>query len=119
MENQAFLREGVYLTLTSNIALAAIQEASLRGQIAATQRIITLQTQLLGILRQQNERGQIALPDVLSQETALAQAKLLLPPLEKAPRKKQDRKLAVSERALKDLDLWLENTSRTFSNTSV
>jgi methylenetetrahydrofolate--tRNA-(uracil-5-)-methyltransferase len=42
----------------------------------------------------------------------------LLPPLAKAPRKKQDRKLAVSERALKDLDLWLENTSRTFSNTS-
>jgi methylenetetrahydrofolate--tRNA-(uracil-5-)-methyltransferase len=42
----------------------------------------------------------------------------LLPPLEKAPRKKQDRKLAVSERALRDLDLWLENTSRTFSNTS-
>ena len=33
-------------------------------------------------------------------------------------RKKQDRKMAVSERALKDLDLWLESTSRNFSNTS-
>ncbi len=43
----------------------------------------------------------------------------LLPPLDKAPRKKQDRKIAVSERALKDLDLWLESTSKTFSNTSV
>jgi methylenetetrahydrofolate--tRNA-(uracil-5-)-methyltransferase len=42
----------------------------------------------------------------------------LLPPLEKAPRKKQDRKIAVSERALKDLDLWLESTSKRFSNTS-
>jgi methylenetetrahydrofolate--tRNA-(uracil-5-)-methyltransferase len=42
----------------------------------------------------------------------------LLPALEKAPRKKQDRKMAVSERALKDLDLWLESTSRNFSNTS-
>jgi methylenetetrahydrofolate--tRNA-(uracil-5-)-methyltransferase len=42
----------------------------------------------------------------------------LLPPLEKAPRKKQDRKTAASERALKDLDLWLESTSRNFSNTS-
>jgi methylenetetrahydrofolate--tRNA-(uracil-5-)-methyltransferase len=42
----------------------------------------------------------------------------LLPPLDKAPHKKQDRKVAVSERALKDLDSWLENTSRTFSNIS-
>jgi outer membrane protein TolC len=32
-EAQAFQREGVYLTLTANIALAAIQEASLRAQV--------------------------------------------------------------------------------------
>jgi NodT family efflux transporter outer membrane factor (OMF) lipoprotein len=38
---------------------------------------------LLQVLRQQYDRGQIALPDVVLQETALAQAKLLLPPLEK------------------------------------
>ncbi len=82
-EAQAFQREAVYLTLSSNIALAAIQEASLRGQIAATRRLIDIQTQLLGILRRQNERGQIALPDVVAQETAAAQARLLLPPLEK------------------------------------
>lgn len=78
-----FEREAVYLTLTSNIALAAINEASLRGQIAATQRIIRLQTDMLGILRKQADAGQIALPDVAQQETALAQAQLLLPPLEK------------------------------------
>jgi methylenetetrahydrofolate--tRNA-(uracil-5-)-methyltransferase len=42
----------------------------------------------------------------------------LLPPLERAPRKKQDRNRAVSERALKDLDLWSESTSKSFSNTS-
>ena len=83
-EAQAFQREAVYLTLSSNIALAAIQEASLRGQIAATRRLIEIQTQLLDILRRQNERGQIALPDVVAQETAVAQARLLLPPLEKA-----------------------------------
>jgi NodT family efflux transporter outer membrane factor (OMF) lipoprotein len=82
-EAQAFQREGVYLTLTSNIALAAIQEASLRGQIAATQRLISLQTQLLATLQRQNNLGQIALPEVVQQETALAQTKLLLPPLQK------------------------------------
>ena len=79
----AFQREAVYITLASNIALAAIQEASLRGQIAATRRLIEIQTQLLDILRRQNDRGQIALPDVVAQETAVAQARLLLPPLEK------------------------------------
>src|SRR5204862_151053 len=46
-EAQAFQREAVYLTLSSNIALEAIQEASLRGQIAATRRLIDIQTQLL------------------------------------------------------------------------
>ena len=83
-ESQAYQYESVYITLASNIALAAIQEASLRGQIAATRRLITLQTQLLEILRRQNAAGQIALPDVVAQETAVAQARLLLPPLEKA-----------------------------------
>jgi NodT family efflux transporter outer membrane factor (OMF) lipoprotein len=38
---------------------------------------------LLDILRRQNDRGQIALPDVVAQETAAAQARLLLPPLER------------------------------------
>src|SRR5436190_46282 len=82
-ESQAFQREGIYLTLSANIALAAIQEASLRGQIAATRRLIDLQLQSLNVLKLQNDRGQIALPDVVVQETAVAQARLLLPTPEK------------------------------------
>jgi NodT family efflux transporter outer membrane factor (OMF) lipoprotein len=82
-ENQAFQREAIYLTLTANIALAAIQEASLRGQIQATRRAIDVQTQLLTIMKRQQAAGQIALPDVVAQETAVAQAQLLLPPLER------------------------------------
>jgi NodT family efflux transporter outer membrane factor (OMF) lipoprotein len=89
-EAQAFQREAVYLTLTANIALAAIQEASLRGQIAATQKVIDLATRLLTILRRQYDLGQIALIDVVTQETALAQAKLLLPPLQKALGQQRD-----------------------------
>jgi NodT family efflux transporter outer membrane factor (OMF) lipoprotein len=87
---QTFQREAVYLTLTSNIALAAIQEASLRGQIAATNRIIRIQSDLLGILQRQYDRGQIAQPDVVAQETQLAQAKLLLPPLQKQLAQQRD-----------------------------
>lgn len=82
-EALAFQGEAVFVTLSANIALAAIQEASLRGQIEATRRLIEIQTQSLNILKLQNERGQIALPDVVAQETAVAQARLLLPTLEK------------------------------------
>jgi NodT family efflux transporter outer membrane factor (OMF) lipoprotein len=89
-EAQAFQREAVYITLTANIANAAIQEASLRGQIAATRRVIALAERLLEILRRQHELGQTALTDVATQETALAQARLLLPPLERQLAQQQD-----------------------------
>jgi methylenetetrahydrofolate--tRNA-(uracil-5-)-methyltransferase len=42
----------------------------------------------------------------------------LIPALEQRVKSKKDRNIAISERALKDLDAWLENTSRPFSNTS-
>ncbi|MDH7796688.1 MULTISPECIES: efflux transporter outer membrane subunit [unclassified Beijerinckia] len=80
----AFQREAAFLSLTANIASAAVLEASLRGQIATTTRLIKGQDQLLGILRRQHDAGQIALTDVAAQETAVAQARLLLPPLERA-----------------------------------
>ena len=75
VDSTAFQREGVYLTLASNVALAAIEEARIRGQIDATNRVISLQTQLLSILRRQFEIGHIALSDVMTQETALAQSR--------------------------------------------
>ena len=39
-EYQQFQLEATYLTLTANVVTAAIQEASLRGQIAATLKLI-------------------------------------------------------------------------------
>jgi methylenetetrahydrofolate--tRNA-(uracil-5-)-methyltransferase len=42
----------------------------------------------------------------------------LIPPLETRVRSKKDRNTAISERALKDLDDWLESTSKRFSNIS-
>lgn len=83
VEVAEFQREAAVLTLTSSLAQAAIQQASFEGQIEATRRLITVQTELLQILRRQQAAGQIALPDVLVQETAAAQAKMLLPPLER------------------------------------
>jgi NodT family efflux transporter outer membrane factor (OMF) lipoprotein len=80
---QRFQVEATYLTLTSNVVAAAIQEASLRGQIAATQEIIKVETEGLEILRRQQALGQVAGADVALQEALLAQAQASLPPLQK------------------------------------
>jgi methylenetetrahydrofolate--tRNA-(uracil-5-)-methyltransferase len=42
----------------------------------------------------------------------------LIPPLELRVKGKKERNTAISERALKDLDDWLESTSKRFSNIS-
>src|SRR5262249_30963931 len=82
-DQQRFQLEATYLTLISNLAGAAVQEASLRGQIAATQRIIKIETDVLDLLRRQRAAGQIAEADVVAQEAALAQVEQTLPPLQK------------------------------------
>jgi NodT family efflux transporter outer membrane factor (OMF) lipoprotein len=82
-ENQRFQLEATYLTLTANVVAAAVQEASLRGQIAATEEVIRIVTEQLGILRRQNELGQATGADVALQEASLAQALANLPPLRK------------------------------------
>ena len=80
---QRFQVEATYLTLTSNVVLAALQEASIRAQIDATKQIIKTETDLLGVLRRQLGAGQVANADVLVQEAALAQAQQTLPVLDK------------------------------------
>jgi len=82
-EFQRFQVEAAYLTLTSNVVTAAVQEASVRGQIAATEEIIKIQTGSLDILRKQFELGQVAGADVAAVEATLAQAQATLPPLQK------------------------------------
>ncbi|MGH7090368.1 MAG: efflux transporter outer membrane subunit, partial [Stellaceae bacterium] len=80
---ERFELEATYLTLTSNVVTAAVQEASLRAQIAATQDIINIETQELTGLRRQFAVGAAANTAVLAQAAALAQARAQLPPLEK------------------------------------
>jgi NodT family efflux transporter outer membrane factor (OMF) lipoprotein len=81
-EVQRYALEATYITLASNVAAAAIQEASLRAQIRATQAIIAADQKALQILRDQFRLGQAMRIDVAAQETALAQAKATLPPLQ-------------------------------------
>ena len=82
-QQQRFQVEATYLTLTSNLVTACINEASLRGQIAATQQIIEAETALLSVLQKQYDLGQIAEVDLLAQRAALEQARGALPPLQK------------------------------------
>jgi NodT family efflux transporter outer membrane factor (OMF) lipoprotein len=80
---QRFALEATYITLASNVVAAAIQEASLRAQIKATQQIIAADEKSLQILRDQFQLGFAMRIDVAAQEAALGQARMLLPPLQK------------------------------------
>jgi NodT family efflux transporter outer membrane factor (OMF) lipoprotein len=89
-ENQRFQLEATYVTLSTNVVAAAVQEASLRAQIKATHDIIAIQQQLLGLLRRQFDAGAVAGLDVAAQEAALAAALATLPPLEKQLAQQRD-----------------------------
>ena len=80
---QRFALEATYITLACNVVAAAIQEASLRAQIAAVEQIIGADTRSLQILRDQFRLGFAMRIDVEAQQTALAQAEATLPPLQK------------------------------------
>ena len=101
-EQQLFQLEAAYLALTSNVVTAAVQEASLRGQIAETKRVIGIERHLLDILRRQFDAGQAAKADVLAQEAALAAAEQLLPPLEKQLAQQRDLLTALAGRLSAD-----------------
>jgi NodT family efflux transporter outer membrane factor (OMF) lipoprotein len=83
-EYQRFELEATYLTLTSNVVTAAIQEASLRGQIEATRDIIKAESDQLDVVRHQFELGSANRADVLTQESEVATTEATLPPLQKA-----------------------------------
>ncbi len=80
---QRFDVEAAYLTLTSNVVVAAVQEAALRGQIDAARELIAINSKMLGILRQQLAAGFANRSEVAAQEAALAQVQATLPPLQK------------------------------------
>jgi NodT family efflux transporter outer membrane factor (OMF) lipoprotein len=80
-EASRYQLDATYLTLTANVVTTAIQEAGLRAQIAATDRVIALERESLGILRRELQLGAIAEGDVFAQDAALAQLEATLPPL--------------------------------------
>jgi NodT family efflux transporter outer membrane factor (OMF) lipoprotein len=82
-DSQRYQLEAAYLTLTSNVVTAAIQEASLRAQIQATNEILDSERESARILHKQYELGSIAQTDVMAIDAAVANLEATLPPLQK------------------------------------
>ena len=85
-----------YTTLTSNVVVTAIQAGAIRSQIDATRQVIDLNSRMLEILRYQLEKGYASGLDVAAQESQLAQAQALLPPLLKQSAQLRDALAALT-----------------------
>jgi NodT family efflux transporter outer membrane factor (OMF) lipoprotein len=78
---QRFALEASYLSLTANIVAAAVTEASLHAQIAATEDIVRSQQAQLDITRRRVTAGGASQADVLQQQAALQSTLATLPVL--------------------------------------
>ncbi|WP_118185687.1 efflux transporter outer membrane subunit [Paraburkholderia phosphatilytica] len=81
VDYQEFELDAARLTLAGNVVATAIRRASLRQQIALTQRLADAQAQQLAIREAQLEAGGVAQVDVHNQRSLLAQTRASLPPL--------------------------------------
>jgi NodT family efflux transporter outer membrane factor (OMF) lipoprotein len=72
-----------YVTLSSNVVTTAVQEASLRGQLAATDRLLAVQRQLTDTVQRQQSIGSASKANLLAQQAAEAQTAATLTPLQK------------------------------------
>lgn len=82
VEAQQMQLEAAYLTLAANVVATAIQEASLRAQVAAQLKVIGYNQQALEIARNQLQLGYISELDLTRQEMTNAQAQQALAPMQ-------------------------------------
>lgn len=78
---QQFALEASYLSLTANIVTAAVTEASLRAQLAATEEIARSQQAQLDITQRRVSAGGASRADVLQQQSTLQSTLANLPVL--------------------------------------
>jgi NodT family efflux transporter outer membrane factor (OMF) lipoprotein len=78
---QQYQLEGTYLTLAANVVATSFLEASLRGQIEATEEIISAYEENLKLVERQHEIGAKSLSDVLVIRTQVATVRAQLPTL--------------------------------------
>jgi NodT family efflux transporter outer membrane factor (OMF) lipoprotein len=81
-EQQNFQLEASYLTLTFNVASAAISLAASRDLLEATHQIISLEEKQLTVIQRLVQLGSETNSDVLQQQVNLAAVRATLPPLQ-------------------------------------
>jgi NodT family efflux transporter outer membrane factor (OMF) lipoprotein len=95
-EQARFALAATHITLSANVAAAAIQEAALRAQIEAARQLVAINSNMLQTLRVQFAKGYIGRLDVAAQESQLAQVAATLPPLLKQLAQQRDLLAALS-----------------------
>jgi len=93
-----FQMVATYTTLTANVVVTAIQQASLQMQIDATRELIDINSRMLHILQYQFAKGYANRLDVAAQESQLAQVAATLPPLLKQSAQLHDLLAALAGR---------------------
>jgi NodT family efflux transporter outer membrane factor (OMF) lipoprotein len=96
---QRFQLEATYLTLTTNVVNAAVNEAALRAQIASTQDMIDSQQKILDANRKQLALGDMGEADIAAQVATLEQTRATLPPLQKQLAQQRDLLAVLAGRA--------------------
>jgi NodT family efflux transporter outer membrane factor (OMF) lipoprotein len=89
-ETQRFQAEATYLTLISNVIVAAITQASAQTQLLTTHDMVEGGHASLEILRQLYQQGSIASAQISAQETTLAQMEATLPALQQQLAQQRD-----------------------------
>ena len=95
-EQARFALIATHITLSSNVAAAAIQEASLRAQIDATRQLIAISSNIVQVMRNQLAKHVATQADLAAQESQLAQINATLPPLLKQLAQQRDLLAALS-----------------------
>ncbi len=70
-----------WTTLTSNVVVTAVAEASLQEQVDATRQLVGINQRMLKILEYRYDKGYASEIDVAAQRAQLAQTEATLPPL--------------------------------------
>jgi NodT family efflux transporter outer membrane factor (OMF) lipoprotein len=83
VEYQRFEVQAAYQTLAANVVTAAVTEASLRAQVAATGEIVAALQHQTDVIEKQYRLGGAAYSDVLSARSNLASEQATLPGLRK------------------------------------
>ena len=78
-QSARFQMIAAHITLSANVAAAAIQEASLEAQVDATRQLIAINTDMVRILQYQLTKGYASRLDLAAQQSQLAQVTAALP----------------------------------------